>query len=165
MWIYVAGEPLHPDHCLPGESIFVTEVPAALKVLGRGRRILREGVTIVEGGDWMAAEADGVVSLLVMPRCPEREGVLISFLGSRPIFSSLSILAPLAVSCKGLESTPFSPSSPGTSSSRVFRFLPRLSFVSLLEVDGTLFQGTIWRGVRMIRVYNFMKVVMQWAIE
>lgn len=94
-------------------------------------------MTCVEG-DGIDADADNGVESDV-----GREGVLATFLGSLSDLS-LSSALPLVFARSGesLRSNPFSPSPPGISSSRIFRFLPRFSFVSFIAPMAAFCQET-----------------------
>ena len=103
-----------------------------LRVLGRGSRILRDGVV---GRDEVAGDAVDVAIF----NWVGRTGVRIGFFVSRscsfspPTFSSLLFF----VESRRRGSKPFSASPPGDSSSRAFRFRPHLSFVSLRDTSAS----------------------------
>ena len=127
--------------CVLGKVAALLEI---LRVLGRGSRILSDGVV---GRD---AVADGTVGVPIF-KWVGRTGVRVAFFISRscsfspPTFSSL----PFFAESRARGSKPFSASPPGDSSSRTFRFRPLLSFVSL---RGTSISFCfVWRGVRMGR--------------
>lgn len=108
--------------CALGKVAALLEI---LRVLGRGNRILSDGVVGREPDD-----AAGVICELAIFIWVGRTGVRIGFFVSRscsPTFSSL----PLFAESRGSGSKPFSASPPADSSSRAFRFRLRLSFVSL----------------------------------
>lgn len=108
--------------CALGKGAALFEM---LRVLGRGSRILSDGVVGREGVDDV-----GVACELAIFSWVGRTGVRIGFFASRscsPAFSSL----PLFAESRGSGSKPFSASPPRDSSSRAFRFRVRFSFMSL----------------------------------
>lgn len=122
-----------------------------LRLLNRGRRILRDGV-IDNEGEWKGTDEE-VGGVSWVPKCtwPWRAGVRLNFLVSLSCLSDLSIFSSrpfLILSRWSLFSNPFSASADGSSSSLVFRFLPRFSLIDPSTVISFCFAC---RGVRTAR--------------
>jgi hypothetical protein len=112
--------------CALGKEAALLEM---LRVLGRGSRILSDGVV---GRDAVADDAVGVAIF----NWVGRTGVRIDFFVSRSCsFSPPTFSLPFFLESRRRGSKPFSASPPGDSSSRAFRFRPHLSFVSLRDTS------------------------------